>query len=262
MADPWAELAQARLCTRPIGATSDEHKQYLDKEITSLESVIARARQLRNLENPFVSLPEEVLLLIMFFHRDVTLHDAKQRPQIRWDKREKDQLWTSIAAVSRRLRSISRCPQLYSNVSDLILPPKVAERVLSQSASMPLTIALSDRASGLYRMSAGVLRYIKQNRSRVESLSLSGMYATDDLALHLIGRLKLFGNLKHLAIHRYRTTPFQRESSLKNFVIPVDIMDHPLPDWRPPPALKSLHLTMTPFAWDRTSTFVFAYVCR
>ncbi|KZV69096.1 hypothetical protein PENSPDRAFT_492854 [Peniophora sp. CONT] len=65
MADPWAELAHVRLCTRPIGATSDEHKQYLDKEITSLESVVARARQLRNLENPFVSLPEEVLLLII-----------------------------------------------------------------------------------------------------------------------------------------------------------------------------------------------------
>ncbi|VDC02203.1 unnamed protein product [Peniophora sp. CBMAI 1063] len=257
MSDPWSKLSHARLCVRPVGTTSDEQKEYLDQEISNLESALARAKQLRNQENSFATLPEEVLLHIILYRRDISSYEPRpDRPErakgAYWHKAELQyQPWTNIGAVCRRFRHImSTCPQLNSNVSDMILPPRIIERILPRSSRHALTVTLSHRVSGRHHAAPGVLRYIKQNRSRVQSMTLHEVHTQDELDVQLIGRLKLFPNLRHLAIHDYRPWPSPMSLPPALFVVPADLTGRPMSDWRPPPALKSLHITMKPFPWD------------
>lgn len=254
MADPWSELAQARLFTRPTGVTSREHKLYLDNEVRHLELVLAQARELRNSETPLLSLPEELLLQILVFRRVAALSDAQGADQVPdWEKIRREcirckpgprYLWISTANVCRWLRDVARSPIFSSEVSDFTLPPAVIENVLKRSASAPLDISLSHAYSSSRRSAFKVLQFIERNRSRVQSLTLIHPHHDDDLALQLIGNLGLFQNLQHLSIDIYIGP------NTRSFIIPVDSQAQTVADWTPPSSLTSLRLERTAFPWN------------
>ncbi|KZV69095.1 hypothetical protein PENSPDRAFT_652677 [Peniophora sp. CONT] len=256
MAEPWSELAQARLFARPTGVTNSEHKLYLDNEVRHLELVLAQARELRNAETPLLSLPQELLLQIMIFRRDAALSDAQRQSQVIWEELKHEcmrckpgprYLWITTARVCRRLRDVARSPVFSSEVSDFTLPPALIEDVLRRSASAPLNISLSHVPFDGRGSAPGVLQYIKRNRDRVQSLTLIHPHYEDILALQLIGNLGLFRNLQHLSIDNYHGPD---HTATWKSIVPVDSKARAVADWTPPPSLTSLHLRSHAFLWN------------
>ncbi|KZV69105.1 hypothetical protein PENSPDRAFT_493014 [Peniophora sp. CONT] len=264
MADPWHDLARIRLVVpSTLGTNRNQDTRYLDAEIKSLEAVLSQARHLRNARNFFVSLPEELLLDIMLLHRDIAPANSRSLPAR--NKRcwhcDSSQLWTSIAGVCRRFRDVARAPLLYTSMSDNNLPPELMERILARSRiqGTPLTLELGDCAyMGHTNSAIGLLKHIMAyHASRVRTLNLYDHHRREIFAEGKVVQQVLWpilgssSSLKSLSIHNYvKPQNLAIQSSGGPVIEPLDASGRPFRNWKPPPSLESLELTITPFAWE------------
>ncbi|KZV69098.1 hypothetical protein PENSPDRAFT_652679 [Peniophora sp. CONT] len=265
MADPWLQLSRARIFACPTGTTRREHMQYLDKEIQSLESILANAKETRNLQHLLVSFPEEILVEILKLVRDApppsvaqgALHNCYNGP---WsDQRRRScwqcgeyRLWTSTGGVCRRLRTVVSCSLLHARAWDCALPAVLLQHSLERSASIPLNLDLNSAALGSDLDAMNVLKYVKLHRSRVHALSLQGARGRNVLALHFLQRLNLFTNLKSLRLCPYTRKELVHHALAQRFLVPLNGLGHPVEAWQPPSTIETLHLSVIPFPWAST----------
>ncbi|KZV66770.1 hypothetical protein PENSPDRAFT_654636, partial [Peniophora sp. CONT] len=251
MSDPWSELALLRIFTRPPGATRDDNRRRLDQEIQSLETILLKARELRNLENPFVTLPEELILRIILLAQGTSQNDitpiqndlnrprARLRTCARCDSRN---LWASIFSTCRRFHSLSLSTVLYCDISDRQVPPALYERALVRSDSAPLSLTFHYDRPWMERSMTAARRYVKRNRARIMSLELHHLLAGSRFAEQFLPRLSLFTNLKHLSLIKY--------VSNEPFIISIGFDHRHILNWTSPESLESLYIDKIPFRWN------------
>ncbi|KZV65125.1 hypothetical protein PENSPDRAFT_656071 [Peniophora sp. CONT] len=263
MADPWFHLARTRVFACPPGMPRHEHMRYLDNEITTLDAILANAKEIRNMQTLIVSFPEEILVEILSYVRDdpprsvahgrwpyMMVHSSlwnMRRRRTCWQCGDY-RLWTSVAGVCRRFRAIASSGLLNAKVWDRTLPPALLRRSLACSAPIPVELDLSSRALGSGSDAMSVLKYIKLNRDRVHSLNLRGADGRDLLALHFLQRLNHFVNLKRLSLTHHRSDAGEAQP----FVVPLNSLGDPLRGWHPPPSITHLNLELLPFPWAST----------
>ncbi|VDC02204.1 unnamed protein product [Peniophora sp. CBMAI 1063] len=264
MADSWREVARARVFTRPPGTTRREHMRYLDTEIASLESILANAKEIRNMQNLLVSFPEEILVEILAYVRDTAPPSVEQDVYCGyrnpWNMQWRRScwrcgeycLWTSATGVCRRMRAVMACGLLHARVWDNTLPAVLLRRSLTRSASIPLDLDLNSGALGSHVSGMEVLKYVKLHRDRVRSLSLHDARGNNTLALHFLQRLNLFTNLKSLKLTQRARKEWGLTAPELPFIIPLNSLGAPIEAWQPPRSITTLYLSIAPFQWTST----------
>ena len=105
----WVQYYRTRLTPRQSHESLRDHRLRLEDDIAQLERTLVSAKELRNSSAPVLTLPDEVILEILFVLRDsYSVHDRDTEPPA----------WGACTAICRRIRRIALgSPNLFTQLS-------------------------------------------------------------------------------------------------------------------------------------------------